>query len=90
MVKETRIIFNTRNIRALRILCHYCDGETLYAIRGQARPTHCAACGTVWTTQDAFYTMALALMDAITYLQETDQVEHFTIRYELDAAEVAG
>ena len=65
MVKETRIIFEVGDVRAVRIECAECGGETLYTIGKQDRPNRCAACGYQWNDQGAGYRYPLVLMDML-------------------------
>ena len=93
MVKETRIIFDTGDIRAIRIRCNVrkgdkvCGGETLYLPRKHDRPGQCAVCGTEWWVSNQNYTQVLRLLEAVQALQGAEHECPVTAYFEIDDEE---
>lgn len=86
MVKETRIIFDTKNIKAVRIRCNVkdCGGVTLYSFGKHLHPSRCAICGEEWRASDQNYSSILKLLDCIKILQDANLTWPLTVAYEID------
>ncbi|MDE2802005.1 MAG: hypothetical protein OXK21_03870 [Chloroflexota bacterium] len=85
MVKETRIIFSTSDILAVRIQCKACGGVTLYQFGQQLLPPRCAVCSQDWTSMtDPFYTEMRGLLRGLKHLRDAEASSPVTLLYEID------
>ena len=86
VVKETRLVFDTDEILAVRIRCHAkeCDGETLFYPKKHKRPTQCAVCGAEWRKSDQNQGRILELLDCLKALQDPTLTWSLTLFFEID------
>ena len=68
MTKETRIVFDLQDVRAVRIRCESCGEITLSSLSPTMRllPSDCTWCGTIWqsdlTRQERNFLQAMVNM----------------------------
>lgn len=88
IVRETRIIFETRDILAVRIRCTECGADNLYEFRSEHRITGCGICGTDWAYRgDDFYPLMRDILQSLRRLKQWTADAPVTLLYEIDGKE---
>ena len=80
MVKETRVIFDLAELKAVRLQCGHCSVEVVYKNLEFSMPSDCPLCGEAWDTASG---LNKALARAIRSVMRADELP-MTIRFEID------
>ena len=84
MVKQTRIIFELGDTRALRLQCGECGREAVQPVAATDTPKDCPFCGLPWENE---YTTGMREdnWQLVRAMQRLLKYEHrMTIRFEID------
>ena len=88
MVKETRIIFDLGDIKAVRIECNSCHGELVLTLDKPEIPVCCPLphCGKRWAPQGSTSSKSAGVLTALRALLHYPD-ESMTFRFEIDGEE---
>ena len=53
MVKETRIVFEIKDVAGIRLQCNKCSGTVVVTLADNLIPERCPMCCTLWIIADA-------------------------------------
>ncbi len=85
MVKQTRIIFDLSDIKAVRLQCGHCKAEVADEVLNYRLPKQCPLCGEDWDSQLANDPMGpnQLLIRAIKDVLQSDRLP-MMVRFEID------
>jgi len=86
MVKETRFLFSTDEVLAVRMICSDCEGVTLYQFGRQEIPRKCSVCNEPWTgVPDSFFGIVRDFLERLERLKNVPAGIPVTLQFEIDS-----